>query len=91
MRIITTREFRENQKSYFDLAETEKIVVHRGKNRKPVLLMPIEEDASSDTLLSRNPCAFSSEELIREVKQALGEAKKGLGKTNEELKLKYLR
>ena len=48
MRIITTREFRENQKSYFDLAEKEKVIVHRGKNKKPVLLTPIEESEESD-------------------------------------------
>ncbi|MFA5850791.1 MAG: prevent-host-death protein [Bacteroidales bacterium] len=52
MRIITTREFRENQKSYFDLAEKEKVIVHRGKNKKPVLLTPIEESEESDMYFS---------------------------------------
>ncbi len=31
-RIISTSEFRENQKKYLDLAEKEKIVIKRGKN-----------------------------------------------------------
>jgi hypothetical protein len=30
MRIITTREFREKQKNYFELAETERVAVKRG-------------------------------------------------------------
>jgi len=31
MQVITTREFRENQRNYFDLAERERIIIKRGK------------------------------------------------------------
>jgi hypothetical protein len=31
MRVITTREFREHQRSYFDLAEKERVIIKRGK------------------------------------------------------------
>ena len=49
MRILTTKEFRSNQKTFFDLAEKERIIIHRGRNRKPILLMPIEESDASDS------------------------------------------
>ncbi len=32
MRIISSAEFRENMKTYLDLAETEQIIIQRGKN-----------------------------------------------------------
>lgn len=37
MQIITAREFRANQKKYFDLAEKEVVLIAR-KNKKPIAL-----------------------------------------------------
>jgi len=70
MKIITTREFRENQKTYFDLAETERVIIHRGKNRKPVLLTPIDESTETDIFFS-NPAVLAS------IRQGLEEVKAG--------------
>ncbi|MCF0065777.1 type II toxin-antitoxin system Phd/YefM family antitoxin [Dyadobacter chenwenxiniae] len=44
MRIISAREFRGKQKDYLDLAEKERVIIHRGKNKKSVLLTPIDEN-----------------------------------------------
>jgi len=70
MRIITTREFRENQKSYFDLAEKERVIVHRGKNKKPVLLTPIEESEESDIY-------FSNFNVIASILRGIEDLKEG--------------
>ena len=70
MRIITTREFRENQKSYFDLAEKERVIVHRGKNKKPVLLTPIEESEESDIY-------FSNSNVIASILRGIEDLKEG--------------
>lgn len=43
MYIVTTREFRANQKKYFELAETETVFVTR-KNRKPIVINVAEDD-----------------------------------------------
>lgn len=44
MQIITTREFRANQKKYFDLAETETILVAR-RNKAPIAIsVPSDDD-----------------------------------------------
>jgi hypothetical protein len=70
MRIITTREFRDNQKTYFDLAEKERVIVHRGKNRRPVLLSPIEESEESDMY-------FSDPEVIASIREGIENIKAG--------------
>lgn len=43
MQIITTREFRANQKKYFDLAESEIIFVAR-KNARPIVISVADDD-----------------------------------------------
>lgn len=43
MQIITTREFRANQKKYFELAEKEPVYVTR-KNGRPAVISIAEED-----------------------------------------------
>ena len=68
MRIITTREFRENQKSYFDLAEKERINNHRGNNRKPVLLTPVEESEETDIYFTDSAVMTSIRQGIEDVK-----------------------
>lgn len=70
MRVISSREFRDNQKAYFDLAEEERIIVHRGKNRKPVLLTPIEESSESDIY-------FSDPHVLESIKKGLEDIKAG--------------
>lgn len=79
MRIITTREFRENQKSYFDLAEKERIIIHRGKNRKPVLLTPIEESEETDIY-------FSDPAVMASIRQGIEDVKKGKVTSIKDLK-----
>lgn len=68
MRIISSREFNDNQKLYFDLADqNEQIIVQRGKD-KAYMLIPITE---SDRL-STNPALINkikdAERVIREGK-----------------------
>lgn len=43
MQIITTREFRANQKKYFDLAERETIFVAR-RNARPIVISVADDD-----------------------------------------------
>ena len=44
MLIINSREFRQNQKIYFDLADkNEQIIVHRGKN-KAYKIVPVDRN-----------------------------------------------
>ena len=43
MQFITTREFRANQKKYFELAERETVLVSR-KNAKPIALVVANDD-----------------------------------------------
>ena len=70
MKIITTREFRENQKAYFDLAETERVIIHRGKNRKPVLLTMIDQSTETDIF-------FSDPAVLASIKQGIEDVKAG--------------
>ncbi|HEY5592868.1 MAG TPA: prevent-host-death protein [Paludibacter sp.] len=79
MRIITTREFRENQKNYFDLAEKERIIIHRGNNRKPVLLIPIEESEETDIY-------FSDPAVMASIIQGIEDVKNGKVTTIKDLK-----
>ena len=67
MRIISSREFNDNQKLYFDLADqNEQIIVQRGKD-KAYMLIPITE---SDRL-STNPA------LINKIKDAERASREG--------------
>lgn len=43
MQIVTTREFRANQKKYFDLAERETVFVAR-KNARPIVISVADDD-----------------------------------------------
>ena len=43
MRIVTTREFRANQKKYFDLAESETVFVTR-KNARPIIISVADDE-----------------------------------------------
>jgi hypothetical protein len=64
MIVISSREFRDNQKKYFDLIDRdEQIIVQRGKN-KSYKLVPVEED---ETLLTE---AEFYAKIDRSIKQA---------------------
>ena len=68
MRIISSREFNDNQKLYFDLADqNEQIIVQRGKD-KSYMLIPITE---SDRL-STNPALINK---IKDAERAIREGK----------------
>jgi hypothetical protein len=71
MRIITTREFRGNQKIYLDLSEKEKVIVHRGKNKRPVLLTPIQESEETDTYFADPKIIAGVQKGIEDVKAEL--------------------
>ena len=53
MQIVTTREFRANQKKYFELAEREPVFVSR-KNARPIVISVADDDdfLSKEELLS---------------------------------------
>lgn len=68
MRVITAREFREKQKDYLDLAESERVIIHRGKKRKSVLLIPIDESTETDIFLSDPNILSAIKEGIEDVK-----------------------
>jgi len=67
MLVITSREFRENQASYFDRVDQgEEILVQRKKN-KAYRIVPVKED---DTLMSKD-------EFFAKVEKSLQQAKEG--------------
>ncbi len=70
MRIITSREFREKQRAYLELAEREKVIIHRGKNRKPVLLTPLSESEESDMY-------FSDPQIIASIQRGIEDIRAG--------------
>ena len=67
MLIISSREFRDNQASYFDRVDRgEEITVQRGKD-KSYKIVPVTED---DTLMSK-------EEFFAKIDRSLQQAKEG--------------
>jgi len=63
---ITSREFREKQKSMFDLADKgEKIIIRRGKNKAYTLVALEEEDL------------YFTPEMLAKIDSSLQEAKAG--------------
>lgn len=67
MLVISSREFRENQKKYFDLIDqNEQVIVQRGKN-KSYALVPIDETVKY----------FSEPEIRIRLDRSLEEARKG--------------
>ena len=68
MRIISSREFNDNQKLYFDLADqNEQIIVQRGKDKAYMLLHITESDR-----LSTNPALINK---IKDAERAIREGK----------------
>jgi len=72
-KIITPREFRANLKQYFDLSETERIIIHRGQKGKSVLLMPIDEEEEDNIY-------FSDPQIIEKLNKGIQEIKEGKGR-----------
>lgn len=67
MFVISSREFRENQKKYFDLIDQkEQVIVQRGKN-KSYALVPIDETVKY----------FSEPEIRVRLDRSIKEAKQG--------------
>ncbi|WP_254563156.1 hypothetical protein [Dyadobacter diqingensis] len=79
MRVITAREFREKQKDYLDLAESERVIIHRGKKRKSVLLIPIDESTETDIF-------FSDPNILTAIKEGIEDVKAGKVTTIRDLK-----
>ncbi len=52
MMIISPSEFRANQRKYFDLACTERIIIRRGNNQSFALVPTHDEDFSLSPLLA---------------------------------------
>ena len=66
MLVISTREFRQNQRLYFEKADNgEQIIVQRGKDKSYVL-----------TPVSENDLYFNAE-MVSRIKNSLSEAEKG--------------
>lgn len=78
MLIISSREFRQNQKLYFEKAdEGEQIIVQRGKD-KSYALTPIREDD-----------LYFNEQMIQRIQQSLAQSRNGEYKeisSSEEIK-----
>lgn len=66
MLVISSREFRQNQKVYFEKADKgEQIIVQRGKD-KAYALTPVSEDD-----------LYFNAEMVKKIKQSITEIEKG--------------
>ncbi|MBK8808980.1 MAG: prevent-host-death protein [Bacteroidales bacterium] len=66
MLVISSREFRQNQRTYFDKADKgEQIIVQRGKDRA-YALTPLNEDD-----------IFYNAQMLEKIKQSINEVKEG--------------
>lgn len=66
MLIISSREFRQNQRLYFEKADNgEQIIVQRGKD-KSYALTPVSEDD-----------LYFNAEMVKKIKKSIAQAKKG--------------
>lgn len=66
MLIISSREFRQNQRLYFEKADKgEQIIVQRGKD-KSYALTPVGEDD-----------LYFNAEMVKKIKKSIAQAKKG--------------
>ena len=79
MRVITAREFRGKQKDYLNLAESERVIIHRGKNKKSVLLTPIDESTETDIF-------FSDPSILAAIKEGIEDVRAGRVTTIRDLK-----
>jgi hypothetical protein len=80
MKIVTSREFRENQKNYLELAKRERVVIRQG-NKQSFLILPINESEETDVY-------FSDPYIRSQIEQGMQDVKTGKitrVKTKEEL------
>ncbi|MCI4442429.1 MAG: type II toxin-antitoxin system Phd/YefM family antitoxin [Lentimicrobium sp.] len=68
MKTISVSEFRGNIKKYLDIAQEEKLIIHRGKGRS-FAVVPIEE-------IEESPY---DPEFVKKILQAREDSKQGLG------------
>ena len=68
MKTISVSEFRGNIKKYLDIAQEEKLIIHRGKGRS-FAVVPIEEIEDSPY----------DPEFVKKILQAREDSKQGLG------------
>lgn len=70
MLVISSREFRQNQKMYFDKVDKgERIIVQRGKNKSYVLTAVSEDDI------------YFNKAMLEKLKNSIQEAKEGKTQT----------
>ena len=66
MLVVSSREFRQNQKMYFEKVDKgEQVIVQRGKN-KSYTLMPVDEDD-----------LYFNAAILKRIKKSLKQAEKG--------------
>lgn len=52
MKTISSSEFRNNQKKYFEIAEKERVVIYRGVGKRSFVLTPADEMDETDYLMA---------------------------------------
>jgi len=66
MLVISSREFRQNQKLYFEKADNgEQVIVHRGKNKAYALTPVVEDDV------------YFNAEMMEKIKQSIKQIEEG--------------
>ena len=66
MLVISSREFRQNQRLYFEIVDKgEQIIVHRGKDKSYVLISVNDDDV------------YFNAEMVKKIKLSAEEAQKG--------------
>lgn len=78
MIVISSREFRENQKKYFDLARIQRVII---KRRNQFLELVSHGDSIPESVSPSNDPYFDDPRNIEEILKASEEAKNGKGIT----------
>lgn len=71
--VISPSEFKQNQKKFFDLAETERVVIKRGKKLFELVVTPFIETSVSPS----NDPWYSDPHNLAELDRRIAEHKKG--------------
>lgn len=70
MRVISSSEFRKDQKNYFDLADKEEVIVTRKNNQPPIHLKPITDKQETEMY-------FSDRTVLEQIKQGIDDINNG--------------